>query len=169
MDKSKIENLNPKEYTHLPHAEQHFEDHEQTDVSIRPLVGTLVVLAVVIVVSMVGMWGLFRVLYNWTASSSDNQKLSNVDPSVRPIRQVPDGYPELQGVPAEGGNPDLAAADMEQMRQQNRLILAGKVPMRDGLEPGMPIDQAIDEALSRKIFKTGGDDAAAAPATQVSR
>jgi hypothetical protein len=164
MDKSKIENLDPKEYTHLPHEEQHFEDHEQTDVAIRPLIGTLIAIGVVIAVSMVGMWGFFVVLKNWSDKGADNRRMSNVEPS---IRQVPEGFPELQGVPAEGANPNLAAVDMAQMREQNKLILAGKAPMREGLKPGMAIEKAIDDALAKKIFKTGTAGAGSAtPTTQ---
>lgn len=167
MDKSKIENLNPQDYTHLPHADQNFDAHEQSDVAIRPLVGTLVAIAIVIAVSMVGMWGFFQLLHHWTSTASDNQKLSSLDPS---IRKVPDGLPALQGVPAEGANPNLPAQDWDVMRERNKEILAGHKGMRPGLEPGLPIEEAIDKALASGMFKTksnagGGAAPAGAPQT----
>jgi hypothetical protein len=151
MDKSKIENLDPSEYTHLPHAAQDFEGHEQTDVAIRPLVATLVAIAVVIVVSGIGMWGLFKVFYYVSQNSSDNQNVSNVPPA---IRRVPEGQPALQGVPAKGANPNMPSEDMDEMRKLNSLKLAGRAPMRDGIQPGMPIDEAMDKALASGTFKT---------------
>src|SRR3712207_1573164 len=126
MDKSKIEHLNKEEYTHLPHAEQHFEDHEQTDVAIRPLVLTLVAIAAVLVVSYVGLWGTFQ-LFEWHTARGYSQ-VSNVEGGVR---QVPEEYPALQGVPAPEANPNTPAQDMDEFRQKNDLILAGQRPMRD--------------------------------------
>jgi hypothetical protein len=151
MDKSKIEKLNPQEYTHLPHAEQHFEEHEQTDVAIRPLVWTLVAIAVIIVVSAVGLWGLFRLFKTVADNQAENKRFSNVEAETR---TVPAGFPPLQGIPSRSTHERSPAQDMDQLRKDNVLILAGKKPMREGLPPGEPIDQAIDEALSRKIFKT---------------
>src|SRR5688572_21649520 len=153
MDKSKIEHLNKQEYTHLPHAEQEFENHEQTDVSIRPLVGTLVAIAAVLVFSYLGMWGLFE-LFKWqTEIAADNQRMTTVAPS---IRQVPEGLPALQGVPAAQANPRTAAQDMELLRKRNALVMKGEQAMRTerqqpGMHAGMPIERAIDEALEQKI------------------
>src|SRR5437762_262787 len=104
MDKSKIANLNPQEYTHLPHSEQDFQGHEQTDVAIRPLIGTLVAIAVVIVVSAIGMWGLFQLFKHLSETASDNQPHSQLSQVEAPVRKVPQGYPELQGVPAKSQN-----------------------------------------------------------------
>ena len=156
MDKSKIEHLDKQEYTHLPHVEQEFENHEQTDVSIRPLVGTLVAIAAVLLFSYAGMWGLFELFKYQTVNASDNVRMTTVAPS---IRQVPEGYPALQGVPAAEANPNTPAQDMNVLRQQNALIMSGQRAMRTekqqpGMRPGMPIDRAIDEVLSRKMFKT---------------
>ena len=172
MDKSKIEHLNKQEYTHLPHAEQEFENHEQTDVSIRPLVGTLIAIAAVLVFSYLGMWGLFE-LFKWqTETAADNQRMTTVAPS---IRQVPEGLPALQGVPAPQANPRTAAQDMDRLRLRNAEVMNGQRPMRDereqpGMQAGMPIGRAIDEALEKKIFKlrpapaagAGGEKAGAA-------
>jgi hypothetical protein len=163
MHKSKIESLNPQEYTHLPHADQHFEDHEQTDVAIRPLVWTLVGIAAIIVVSGVGMWGLFEFYEHLNDTASDNQPLSEVSTISEP-RLVPDGLPELQGIPTSV-NPRSPAQDMAVMREHNERVLAGKAPMREGLGHGLPIDEAIKQALDRKIFKTAGAGSTA-PATQ---
>ncbi len=151
MEKSKIDNLNPKEYTHLPHAEQDFDAHEQTDVAIRPLVVTLVALVLTVVVSLVGIWGLFKVFENYAAKALSNQPLSNVKPG---IRQVPTDYPELQGIPVPEANPNSPAEDMTLMRARTAEVLAGKAPMRNGLQPGLPIEQAMEEALAKGIFKT---------------
>lgn len=140
MDKSKIEHLNPQEYTHLPHAEQKFEDHEQTDVAIKPLVATLVTIAVVIVVTGVGMWGLFKAFEFGSGKFEQNQNQSNVVPTTR---QVPEGMPALQGVPAPGANPNLPAEDMKLMRESNQKRLAK-----------LELDKAMDEALAEKVFKT---------------
>ncbi len=158
MDKSKIEHLNPQEYTHLPHAEQKFEDHEQSDVAIRPLVGSLVLIGLTVVVTAVGIWGLFEVFEYVARNSPSNQNLSKIEPTTR---NVPQGYPDLQGVPAAGANPNSPAQDMKKFKAEQDKILAGEAPMRSGLKPGMPIDKAIDEALAKGIFKT-----AAAPVTQ---
>ena len=154
MDKSKIEHLNPQEYTHLPHAEQDFEAHEQTDVAIRPLTWTLVIIGVVVAVSMVGMWGLFEALKRVAQGQPENRRFSNVE--AVEAREVPEGYPPLQGIIARSANERSPAQDMEVMRERNEKVLAGEAPMREGLKPGMPIDRAIDEALSRRIFKTAG-------------
>ena len=156
MDKSKIEHLNKQEYTHLPHAEQEFENHEQTDVSIRPLVGTLVAIAAVLLFSYAGMWGLFELFKYQSENASDNVRMTTVAPSVR---HVPEGYPALQGVPAAEANPNTPKQDMDVLRDQNALIMSGQRAMRTdkqqpGMRPGMPIDRAIDEVLSRKVFKT---------------
>ena len=158
MDKSKIEHLNPLEYTHLPHAEQNFEDHEQSDVAIRPLVATLIAIALTVLISAVGLWGLFELFEYMARNASDNQNLSKVEPS---IRQVPQEYPSLQGIP-ETANPNSPAKDMIKFREHNQKILAGTEPMRTGLKPsGKSIEEAMDEALASGIFKT-------APATQPS-
>ena len=164
MDKSKIEHLNKQEYTHLPHAEQDFEAHEQTDVAIRPLVITLVVLAAVVAASYIGMAGVFTLFDNMEKDSANNPKLSNVDSG---IRGVPEGVPPLQGVQAAEANPNTPAQDMELMRERNGQVMSGAEPMRKGLKPGMPIDRAMDEAMSRNLFKTraGGAQGAAAPST----
>ena len=152
MDKSKIEHLNPQEYTHLPHADQHFESHEQTDVAIRPLVWTLVSIAVIVSVSMIGMWGLFEVYKRVAKSEPENKRFSQVEAVER--REVPEGYPPLQGIIARSGHERTPGQDMQVMREENVKILAGEMPMRTGLKPGMPIERAIDEALSKRIFKT---------------
>ena|SRR5687768_4294520 len=162
MHKSKIENLNPQEYTHLPHAEQKFEDHEQTDVAIRPLVWTLIGIAGIIVVSGVGMWGLFEFYEYLNKNASDNQPLSEVS-TISDPRLVPDGMPELQGVPTTD-NPRSPARDMELMRERNEKVLAGKAPMRDGIANGMPIEAAMAQALENRIFKTAKAGATTAPA-----
>ena len=161
MDQSKIQNLNPQEYTHLPHADQHFEDHEQTDVAIRPLVATLVAIALTVVVSAVGLWGLFELFEYMARNDEGNQNLSKVEPAVR---QVPQGYPELQGVPAAEANPNSPAQDMSKFRRHNDEVLAGREPMRTGLQPGLPIDDAMEKALKGGVFKT----AQAGPATRPS-
>ena len=152
MDQSKIENLNPQEYTHLPHADQHFEGHEQTDVAIRPLVWTLVAIAVLVLVSGVGLWGLFKVFERVAKNQPENQRFSNVE--AVEAREVPKGYPPLQGIVARSGHERSPAQDMDVMRRENEEILAGRRPMREGLQPGMPIDRAIDEAMARKMFQT---------------
>ena len=136
----------------MPHAEQHFEDHEQSDVAIRPLAWTLVTIAVVVIVSGIGMWGLFEVFKRYTKGQPENQRFSHVKALEQ--REVPAGYPPLQGIVARSGHERSPAQDMDQMRQDNVQILAGQKPMREGLKPGMPIDRAIDEALSKRIFKT---------------
>lgn len=166
MDKSKIEHLNKQEYTHLPHAEQDFEAHEQTDVAIRPLVITLVVLAAVVAASYIGMYGVFTLFDKMERESASNPKLSNVESG---IRRVPEGVPALQGVPAEEANPNTAAQDMELLRKRNGQVMSGAEPMRKGLKPGMPIDRAMDEAMSRNLFKTrAGNDAGAEGAAGLS-
>lgn len=166
MDKSKIEHLDKQEYTHLPHAEQDFEAHEQTDVAIRPLVITLAVLAAVVAVTYVGMAGVFWLFDDMAQDSPDNPKLTNVKSGVR---LVPEELPALQGVPAPKANPNTAAQDMEQLRERNEAVMSGRLPIREGLAPGMPIDRAIDEAMSRKIFKTRagseGEGAGARPSS----
>ena len=158
MDKSKIEHLNKQEYTNLPHAEQDFEAHEQTDVAIRPLVITLVVLAAVVAASYVGMAGVFTLFDKMEKNSASNPKLSNVDSGMR---RVPEGMPALQGVQAAEANPNTAAQDMELLRKRNGQVMSGAGPMRAGLKPGMPIDRAMDEAMSQNLFKTraGGGNA----------
>ena len=146
MDKSKIANLNPQEYTHLPHADQHFEEHEQTDVAIRPLVATLIGIAVLVAVSAIGLWGMFELMKYIAHRSSDNQQISKIEPVTR---TVPAGYPPLQGVPAPQQDPNTPAQDMEVMRKENLHKLTG-------------IEKAMDEALAKGIFKTSGKT----PATQ---
>jgi hypothetical protein len=158
MQKSKIENLNPLEYTHLPHADQHFEDHEQTDVAIRPLVASLIAIALTVLISAVGLWGLFELFEYMARNASDNQNLSKIEPGVR---TVPQEYPDLQGVPAAHSNGNSPAQDMTLFRRHNDQVLAGNEPMRKGLQNGTAIDKAMDAALAKGIFKT-----APAPATQ---
>src|SRR4051812_29946849 len=157
MDQSKIANLNPQEYTHLPHADQHFEEHEQSDVAIRPLVWTLIAIVAIVVFTAIGMWGMFHVLQTVAKNDPANGFNSAVErgDAMAP-RHGPDGFPPLQGVTIRGGDPNSPAQDTLLMKKHNDEILAGHAPMRDGLKPGMPIEQAMDEALSRRIFKTAG-------------
>jgi hypothetical protein len=153
MDQSKIANLNPQDYTHLPHADQKFEEHEQTDVAIRPLVWTLISIALIIIVSAVGMWGLFRVFKYTAENNPENQRMSAVETTG--FRHVPEGLPELQGIFAQGGNPNSPAQDTARMKAHNAEMLAGRAPLRDGLKtPEMSIEQAMQTALDKKIFKT---------------
>jgi hypothetical protein len=165
MDQSKIAHLNPQDYTHLPHAKQDFEAHEQTDVAIRPLVATLITIAVVIVVTVIGMWGFFNMLEYLAGKAPENQKFSDVETKGIAPRQVPAGMPELQGVPIAGANPNTPAKDTDEMRQKNAKTLAGQEGMRPGMQPGLAIDEAMNEALSKKIFKTAGAPASR-PAAQ---
>jgi hypothetical protein len=158
MDQSKIAHLNPQEYTHLPHADQDFEGHEQTDVAIRPLIWTLIAIAVVIVVTAVGMWGLFQALKYLSGNAPENQALTDVEKIG--FRHVPEGMPDLQGVSAQDGNPNSPAQDTDAMRKHNVDMLAGKAPMRPGMPNGMDIEAAMNEALAKKIFKTAGAPAA---------
>jgi hypothetical protein len=148
MDKSKIAHLNPQEYTHLPHADQHFEEHEQTDVAIRPLIATIIGIAVLVAVSAIGLWGMFELMKYVASKSSDNQQISKIEPAVR---TVPAGYPPLQGVPAPQQDPNTPAQDMAKMRKQNLHDLAG-------------IEKVMDQALAQGVFKT----AAKSPSTQPS-
>lgn len=162
MDTSKIEHPGQQGHTHLPHAEQEFENHEQTDVAIRPLVVTLGALAVVLLVSYVGMWGTFELFKAQTQSPANNPRMSEVKSG---LRQVPEGLPALQGVPAAEANPNTPAQDMDDLRERSALVLSGQRPMRDkkqqpGMKPGMPIELAMDAAMSRKIFKTQASPAA---------
>ena len=162
MDKSKIEHLNKQDYTHLPHAEQEFENHEQTDVSIRPLVATLAAIGIVLLVSYVGLAGLFQLFKMQTTSEGKNPRMTQVEsPNVR---KVPEGFPELQGVPAPEANPNTPAQDMDKLRDRNALILSGREAMRPGMQPGMPIGQAMDQAMSRGIFKTRPTSGQGSPA-----
>lgn len=166
MDQSKIAHLNPQDYTHLPHAKQDFEGHEQTDVAIRPLVATLITIAVVIVVTVIGMWGFFRTMKYLSEKAPENQKFTAVETEGMAPRQVPAGMPELQGVPIKGANPNSPAKDTDEMRKKNAEILAGNMGMRPGMQPGTPIEKAMDEALAQKIFKTAGAAPASRPAAQ---
>jgi hypothetical protein len=154
MEQSKIANLNRQEYTHLPHADQHFEDHEQTDVPIKPLVWTLVSIALIVIITAIGMWGLFEAFKALFGMMPENQQQSMVEPLER---KVPKDLPELQGISLGTANPNSPAQDMVLMQLNNEKILAGKAPLREGvtgMKPGMPIEQAMDEALHRGIFKT---------------
>ena len=166
MEKSKIANLNPQEYTHLPHADQHFEDHEQTDVPIRPLIATLISIALVVIITGIGMWGLFRAFEAFTNRMPENQQQSMVAPIER---HVPEEYPELQGITRGEANPNTPGQDMEEMRAQNAKILSGQAPLRageKGMKPGMSIERAMEEALSRGIFKTAATTQPAGPVTK---
>jgi len=154
MDQSKIAHLNPQDYTHLPHPQQDFEGHEQTDVAIRPLFWTLIAIALVIIVTAIGMWGLFRTLEYLSTGATENQAMSDVEKIG--FRHVPDGMPPLQGVSAQEGNPNSPANDTDEMRETNKKILAGKQGMRPGMQAGLPIEDAMTEALAKKIFKTAG-------------
>jgi hypothetical protein len=159
MDQSKIAHLNPQDYTHLPHADQDFEAHEQTDVAIRPLFWTLIAIAIVIIVTAIGMWGFFNMMKYLSSRSPENQAMSDVEKIG--FRHVPDGMPELQGVSAQDGNANSPAQDTDRMRGMNKEILGGKMGLRPGMQPGLPIEEAMNEALAKKIFKT-----AAAPAAK---
>ena len=159
MEQSKIAHLNPQDYTHLPHVDQDFEGHEQTDVAIRPLIWTLITIGVVIIVTAIGMWGFFSMMRYMSGQSAENQAMSDVEKIG--FRHVPDGMPELQGVSAQDGNANSPAQDTDKMRDMNKKILAGTEGMRKGMQPGMAIEAAMDEALAKKIFKT-----AAAPAAK---
>ena len=129
---------------HVPHPDAHPERHEHSDVPIRPLVISLVAIAVVLSLMF---WFLHALFFHYKGQQEALEvKRTNVPDAKPPITR-----PRLQGVP--GFNDKPSSVEMKDLREAYReeLDTYGKTP--DGFAR-VPIDRAMDMALEKGIFKT---------------
>lgn len=138
------------EYTHQPHPDQRPDEHEQSDVKIRPLVIFIIFFAGVTAATLVGMRVLIAVFQNEAAKSPENQRKSLV--ASQPQR-LPAGVPILQGVPGPADQPrfhgNTPAKDMAEFAALNKRILE----QGDGKTGAMPIKMAMEAALTKDVYK----------------
>jgi hypothetical protein len=130
-----------KMHYHVPHPDPRPEQHEHSDVPIRPLVLALGSIVGLCVLSFVLLYFLF---WSYYQQQRNAEKPRTAVPMAR--SEVPG--PRLQGVPGFSNN--HPTNDMNEMRERNRAeLVEGKAA--DGSEV-MPIEKAMNLALERGIF-----------------
>jgi hypothetical protein len=130
---------------HVPHTDAHPEQHEHSDVPIRPLVIGLVTIAVMCVVSFVMAW--------WMFGRYDRQQRALEIPRTNvPNAKPPIPEPRLEAVPGLSTNPERQ--DVNALRSRYRLELNGWLPAKDEGFAEVPVDRAMDLAVERGMFKS---------------
>jgi len=133
-------------------------DHEHSDVNIRAVIGSAIILTVVVIVSQVLMWGLFEVF--------ESQAKAN-DPVVSPLaRPVADMPRTTQGSPffnPSVGGPQLLVDEPRNLakqrdEEQKRLQGYGWVNQAGGVAY-IPIDEAKKKIRERGLPVREGDAA----------
>ena len=136
---------------HVPHPDARPEQHEHSDVPIGPLVIALAGIAGLLVFSAVFLIFLFR-RYERQQESMEMPRtgVTNVQGQsvVRPV--VPE--PRLEGVP--GYSEDPYTQELSQLRRRHAAELNGWGRSEADGYARIPIDQAMDLAIQRGMFKT---------------
>ena len=138
-----------KLHYHVPHADPHPEQHEHSDVPIRPLAIALGAIAATCVVTVVLLYFVF---WRYKTQQESLERPRTAVPLAKPV--VPE--PRLQGVPGfSSSHPseemaDLRRRDQEELNSYGRSEEQGKARV--------PIDRAIDLALERKLFPVAGKE-----------
>lgn len=159
--------FNQDEFTHQPHADEHPEQREHSDVRIAPLAWSLAALVVTTLFTLGLIYSMIRGFEFWEARQPESQRRSALD--ARP-EALPAGVPPLQGVAGPADQPrfhgNTPAKDMIVFRRENEELA------KYGAKGVYPIEQAMKLALERDIFAkdaqlakqpapapTGGNDA----------
>ena len=113
--------------------------HEQSDVTLRPLMQAAGILIAITVIVHVALWGAMRVFER--AERRD-------DPPPSPVADARPAPPEPRLQPTMQAHPTLPYEDVIAMRQADRekLNTAGWVDRRRGVAR-MPIDRAIEQLV----------------------
>src|SRR5687767_8460805 len=129
--------------THAPHVDERPEQHEHTDVKIKPLAWTFVALCVL---GIVGHGGLFWLHWGYQrAQDAENSKEQKSLVQTGGQRAPASGVPRIQGVPEY--NPLTPVQEMNKWRD------AETERLNKG-EPGaLAIDEAIQRALEQGVYK----------------
>jgi hypothetical protein len=135
---------------HVPHPDAHPEQHEHSDVPIRPLAITLAAIAGTCLVTFVLLYWVF---WHYKSDQQAQERPRTAVPMAKAI--VPE--PRLQGVPGLSDN--HPSQDLKQMRQGYDAELTAYGRNGDAPTARIPIERAMDLALERKMFPTGGQSA----------
>lgn len=145
------------EFTHLPHEDQHPEQHEHTDVRVRPLVLFGVGFVVFAALTNVLLFVLFRVF-------EEREERPSSSAFGGGVQALPVGTPPLQGIPGPTNDPrfraNTPAADMRQWRDRERRVL-NEGDWSNGNKV-IPIGQAMEIALRRQKDVFGNEPAGGA-------
>jgi hypothetical protein len=134
-------------------------DHEHRDINVRAVIGSAIILAVVVIVSQVLMWGMFEVFESRAKAS---------DPVVSPLAQPAADMPKnTQGSPFFNpgvGGPQLMVNEPRNLakqrdEEQKRLHGYGWVSQAGGVAY-IPIDEAKRLIRERGLPVREGDAAA---------
>ena len=131
---------------HVPHPDAHPESHEHSDVPIRPLVWALGSIAALCVVSFVLLYWLF-------GRYDRQQQAQEVRRTAVPDAKPPVPEPRLEGIPGHSTNPERQDVGALKARYRQELSGWGR---GEGGTATVPIERAMDLALERNLFKTGG-------------
>lgn len=140
------------EFTHLPHEDQHPEEHEHTDVNTRALVMFVAGFVVFAALTFVFLWVLFRL-------NAHEKDVGPVTLVPRAAEQLPPGTPPLQGVPGPKDqprfDPNPPAEDMKLFRERNERILREGAEVNEGDRKVyvIPVAEAMRIALDKNIFQ----------------
>ena len=129
-----------KLHYHVPHPDPHPEQHEHSDVPIKPLVVALASIVGVCLLSFVLLYFLFG-RYYW------QQRNAEVRRTAVPLARSVVPEPRLQGVPGFSNN--HPTKDMNQLRAQYKRELEGQAP---GGAAQIPIERAMELAIERGMF-----------------
>ena len=140
-----------KLHYHVPHHDPRPEQHEHSDVPIRPLAITLLAIAGLLLFSFVFLLFLFN-RYEKQQESMEMPRTGLTNPEgqsvVRPV--VPE--PRLEGIPGFSNNPYTQELSKLRARHDADLNDGGK-SAEEGYAK-IPIDRAMDLAVERGMFKT---------------
>ena len=142
-------------------------EHEHTDINVRAVIGSAIVLIVVVVVSQLLMWALFAVF--------ENQATAN-EPAVSPLAAVPATMPKNQMgtavfTPETIAGPHLLTNEplnLQQQRDKEQKVLHGYGWVNQGAGIArMPIDEAKKLIIERGLPVREGDDVSPALGTRL--
>jgi hypothetical protein len=133
-------------------------DHEHSDINVRAVVGSAIILAVVVIVSQVLMWGLFEV-FESRAEATDPV----VSPLAQPATDMPKNTQESPFFNAGVGGPQLMVDEPRNLakqhdEEQKRLRGYGWVNQAGGVAY-IPIDEAMKKIRERGLPVREGEAA----------
>ena len=132
-----------KLHYHVPHRDAHPEQHEHSDVPIRPLALALGGIAGTCVFTIVLLYFVF---WHYKRQQDTLDLPRTAVPMAKPV--VPG--PRLQGVPGFSDNND--SQDLQALRDHYAARLNSYGRDEGGKSAHIPIDAAMDLAIQRKMF-----------------
>jgi hypothetical protein len=138
------------EYTHQPHPDQRPEEHEHSDVKIRPLVIFIIFFAGVTAATLVGMRLMMAFFKAEANRDPGNQRQSLV--AAQPARLASE-VPLLQGVPGPVDQPrfhaNTPAQDMKAWGERNKRLME----QGDPTTGAWPIELAMKASIDKDLYK----------------